>query len=47
MYLHSRTWQADFRASKAGVYQELCLQGFESLVIKGKSLSRIERSVES
>ena len=34
-------------ASRAGVYQGLCLRGFESLVIKGACVSRIERNVES
>ena len=39
--------QSDFRASRAEVYQGLAFAGFESLVIKGACLSRIERSVES
>ena len=36
-----------FRARKAGVYQGLGLRGFDSLIIKGACLSRIERRVES
>ena len=38
---------ADFRASKAGVYQGLGVRGVESFAIKGACLSRIERRVES
>ena len=34
MYLRSRRRRADFRASKAEVYQGLGLRGLESLVIK-------------
>ena len=43
MYLRWRRRQADFRASGTEVYQVLDLRGFESLVIKGACLSRIER----
>ena len=46
MYLLSTIWRADFKVSKAGVYQGLGLRGFESLVISGACLSKIERSVE-
>ena len=46
MYTFEMT-TADFRASTAGVYQELRLWSFECLITKVEFLSRIECSVQS